>query len=341
MMPLAAKTPPLPRPDRLARAAADTALMAEIRAGLAKPQKELPSRLLYDELGTALFEALTLLPEYGLTRADQRLLEQQAGAIARLLPERVLVTELGSGSGRKTRPLLAAVSRRAPVNYFPIDVSAAALDRCRRELLAEPEQAADSRGIHIVGLEGTYLEKLREAVRRRQPGEAVLVLFLGSTIGNFDRGAAKIFLWRIRSLLRRGDFLLLGADLEKPAAQLLAAYADALGITAAFNLNLLRHLNRDFGGNFALESFRHQARYNAPARRIEMHLVAQIPLHCRAAGLEIELAAGETIWTESSHKFTPAGLRRMAAASGFRPVAEWRDAEWPFCEALWRAEAQS
>jgi L-histidine N-alpha-methyltransferase len=337
--------PAVMEPALEADSPATDGLREEIRHGLLKPQKELPSRLLYDEAGAALFEVITLLPEYGLTRADQGLIQRHAGELAARLPAPVLVAELGSGSGRKTRPLLEALARRGAVRYTPIDISASALRRCRLELLENMERQngahpqAEFHGIHMVGLEGTYLEKLQEAARMREAGEGMLVLFLGSTIGNFDRTAARIFLWRIRGLMRRGDYLLLGADLEKSEASLLAAYDDALGVTAAFNRNLLRHVNRRWGADFDLSAYRHEARYSREQRRIEMHLTATVRQKVRLPGvlLEITLSPGESIWTESSHKFNPAELAMMAGASGFAPVQAWRDEEWPFSENLWQA----
>ena len=179
-----------------------------VRDGLNKPrQRELPSIYLYDEIGSALFEAITFLPEYGLTRADERLLRQYAPAIIEHLPPPVLVTELGSGSGRKTRWLLETLARREPVSYYPIDISPSALAKCELEL-------AGLGAASIVGLETSYLDGLRNVTSRRRPGQTLLVLFLGSTIGNFDRPAADVFLREIRQCLQPGDALLLATDLE-------------------------------------------------------------------------------------------------------------------------------
>lgn len=171
-------------------------------------QRELPSMYLYDELGTALFEAITLLPEYGLTRAEERLLRRHAGDMLEHLPPPVAVVELGSGSGRKTRWILEALADREPVAYFPIDISAAALIKCHQEL-------GNVGAISIVGLEKSYLEGLQEAAVRRRPDQTLLVLFLGSSIGNFDPLAAETFLRDIRRHLKPGDALLLGTDLVK------------------------------------------------------------------------------------------------------------------------------
>ncbi len=317
---------------------ASSGLLTEVCQGLSKQQKELPSRLLYDELGSALFEAITLLPEYGLTRADERLLRTHAEAVIGQLPGPLLVTELGSGTGKKTRPILEALQRRQPVRYFPIDISTSALRRCRQEL--EEVTAAGPQRIHIVGLETDYLNGLREVARQRHAEERLLVLFLGSTIGNFDRPAALAFLRELRGALRQGDALLLGADLEKPEALLLSAYDDALGVTAAFNLNVLGHANRVLGANFDLSAFRHQARYDRRQRRIEMHVLSLREQGVTIAknGFSCHLRRGETIWTEASHKFNPEELNAWARHSGFLPRRQWVDQEWPFAENLWLAD---
>src|SRR5947208_1811204 len=204
----------------------------EVREGLGKPgQKELPSKYLYDELGTALFEAITVLPEYGLTRAGDRLLRRYSPDILERLPPPVVVAELGSGSGRKTRWILEALARREPVTYFPIDLLASALVRCEQGL-------ADLPSISVVGLEAPYLDGIRHASSRRRSDQTLLVLFLGSNIGNFDRPAADVFLLELRQCMKPGDALLLATDLEKPVADLILAYDDPAGVTAAFNLNL-------------------------------------------------------------------------------------------------------
>ncbi|HUI43511.1 MAG TPA: L-histidine N(alpha)-methyltransferase [Terriglobia bacterium] len=316
------------------RAGSRTSFAEEVRAGLTKSgQKELPSKYLYDELGSALFEAIGLLPEYGLTRADERLLSRHASEIVARLPRPVVVAELGSGSGKKTRWILEALSRYQRTTYYPIEISPAALEVCRREL-----GAIDS--VSIVGFEREYLDGLIEAAARRQTGQCLAVLFLGSTIGNFDRPAAVRFLREVRRTLQPGDALLLGTDLEKPVPDLLEAYADALGITAAFNLNLLARLNRELDANFDLARFRHLARYNAEARSVEMHLrsTAAQTVVFGSGGWAVSLAEDETLWTESSHKYAADEVTGMALQAGFRCDAQWIDGEWPFAESLLLAE---
>jgi L-histidine N-alpha-methyltransferase len=307
---------------------------AEVRDGLSrKGQKELPSKYLYDAIGSALFEVISLLPEYGLTRADERLLRHHAAEIVALLPPPIAVAELGSGTGRKTRWLLQTFCRRQPTSYFPIEISSTALAACRRQL-------SDIDSINIVGFEREYLDGLAEVAATRKAGRRILVLFLGSTIGNFDRPAATLFLRAVRRVLSPGDALLLGTDLEKPVSQVLAAYDDPLGITAAFNRNLLARINRELGANFDLDGFDHVARYDSDERRIEMHLRARRTqsVTIARAHLTITLQEGETIWTESSHKYAPEEPLRMARETGFRPVDQWIDQEWPFAENLWLAE---
>src|ERR1700757_5390150 len=212
---------------------------AEVRDGLTRPgQKELPSKYLYDDVGSALFEVISHLPEYGLTRADERLLRRNASDIVDRVPGPVAVAELGSGSGRKTRWLLEAFCRRQRTSYYPVEISHSALVMCQREL-------SDIDAISIVGFEREYLDGLLEVAAYRKQGQRLLVLFLGSTIGNFDRPAGIKFLGEVRRILQPGDSLLLGTDLEKSSVQLLAAYDDELGVTAAFNLNLLARINRE------------------------------------------------------------------------------------------------
>lgn len=306
---------------------------AEVVIGLNQPgQKELPSKYLYDEVGSALFDVICLLPEYGLSRAGMRLLQRHSHEIVSLLPSPVIVAELGSGSGQKTRLLLEALSRRQRVNYYPIDISGSALSRCRQEI-------GQIDNVSIVGFERAYLDGLQEVSARRHEGERILVLFLGSTIGNFDRPAGDQFLREVRAILREGDALLLATDLEKSIAQLLLAYDDPAGVTAAFNMNLLARLNRDLGADFDLKQFRHLARYDESERRVEMHLVSKAwqRIAIREAGFRFYLREGETIWTESSHKYNPDEVIRMGARTGFHCVQQWIDAEWPFAQNLFFA----
>ena len=235
---------------------------SDVRDGLTRPgQKELPSKYLYDEVGSALFEVISHLPEYGLTRADERLLQRHAGEIVARLDAPVAVAELGSGSGKKTRWILEALSRWQRTFYYPVEISKSALVACEREL-------SDIDSISIVGFEREYLDGLVEVAAHRQRNQHLFVLFLGSTIGNFDRLAGIKFLAEVRRILEPGDSLLLGTDLEKSNVQLLKAYDDEIGVTAAFNRNLLARINRELGADFDLTQFVHVARINREARSI-------------------------------------------------------------------------
>src|ERR1700735_2444527 len=306
---------------------------SDVVIGLSQPgQKELPSKYLYDEVGSGLFDVICVLPEYGLSRAGMRTLSRHAGDIVDSLPSPVIVAELGSGSGQKTRLLLEALARKQRVNYYPIDISGSALSRCQQEL-------GQIDRVSIVGFERAYLDGLQEVAARRREGEHLLVLFLGSTIGNFDRPAGDQFLRDVRKVLREGDALLLATDLEKPVPQLLAAYDDAAGVTAAFNKNLLARINRELDGTLDLSRIQHVGRYDEAERRVEMHLRSTVwqRVSLRKARFNFTLRAGETIWTESSHKYNPQEGPRMGERTGYRCAGQWFDTEWPFAQNLFFA----
>ncbi|RZI85678.1 MAG: L-histidine N(alpha)-methyltransferase [Rubrivivax sp.] len=306
------------------------AFATDVYAGLSrKPQKTLPSKYLYDALGSALFEVITQLPEYGLTRADERLVKAHANDVLIRLGAVRTVVELGSGSGRKTRCLLEACARRQPCTYFPIEISASALAQCAREL-------GDIDGIKVLGIEREYLPGLQQVASLRRGESPMLVLFLGSTIGNFGRVEALQFMKDLRAQLRPGDGLLLGTDLVKPMQQLVDAYDDALGITGAFNLNLLVRMNRELGADFDVRRFKHQARFNTGTSAIEMHIESTVAqtVNIPGAGLSVSFEPGETIWTEISRKYTPEEVLEMAAGAGFTSGGQWVDPSWPFAETL-------
>ena len=307
---------------------------ADVRAGLTRPQqKELLSKYLYDDVGSALFEVISFLPEYGLTRADERLLRRHAPDVVEFLPAPVAVAELGSGSGKKTRWILEALCRRQRTSYYPIEISHTALAMCAREL-------GDIDSISILGFEREYLDGLLEVAAQRSHGQHLLVLFLGSTIGNFDRPAGVNFLREVRHILVPGDAMLLGTDLMKSNSQLIAAYDDQLGVTAAFNLNLLARINRELDADFDLSHFKHVARINHEARSVEMHLLSTVQQTVTIPGAEllVEFLEGETICTESSHKYSADEAFQLARESGFVCRAQWIDEEWPFAESLLIAE---
>ncbi|MDZ7637969.1 MAG: L-histidine N(alpha)-methyltransferase [Bryobacterales bacterium] len=312
----------------------DSSFARDVAAGLTHPLlKEISSSWLYDELGSVLFEAITLLPEYGLTRADERVIQRAAPVLAATVGANPFVAELGSGSGKKTRAILSEFLLSGAAGYAPIDVSLSALEGCCAPLAA-------LEGLALHPTVGSYLDGLALALRRREPGQRALLLFLGSTIGNFAREELPGFLTGVRKLLDVGDYFLVGADLEKSPSVLELAYDDPVGVTAAFNKNLLAHLNTAFAGDFDLGLFAHRAVYNLAERRIEMYLesTARQRVTLRDLDLRIALEAGERIRTEFSHKFNLPELRQLATLSGFAPGQEWCDTEWPFAECLWRAE---
>jgi dimethylhistidine N-methyltransferase len=309
-----------------------TSFGRHVRWGFMRPgQKQLSPEYLYDEIGSALFEAITYVPEYGLTRADERLLSTHADEIAAGAGWPALVVEMGSGSGRKMAHLLSAIrSRQTALRYFAVDVCESALIRCEQEL----------GGIcAVTPVRRRFLEGVRDALSERNPGQTALALLVGSTIGNFDRAEADVFLSAVRAELRPGDHLLIGADLVKDKEQLILAYDDPAGVTTAFNKNILCRVNRELGADFDLRRWRHAVRYDDVERRIEMHLesLTQQSVSIPGAACTVHFQQGETIWTESSYKYTTECLDAMARSAGFAPVDCWIDAEWPFAECLWRA----
>ncbi len=293
---------------------------AEVRAGLMQTPRRLPTRYLYDALGSALFDAICELPWYRITRAEMRLLEEHASGIWAAMSPLDRIIELGAGDGRKLAALLSRRPRAAaPARIDLVDVSATALESAERAI-------GSMGGTRVVGHLATYEAGLESASGKAPRGRA-LVLFLGSNIGNFDPPSADALLARIRLSLRPGDALLLGADLVKPEGDLLLAYDDPLGVTAAFNRNLLVRLNRDFGADFDPACFAHRATWNPLQARVEMHLVStrRQAVRIPAAQFEFELQARETIWTESSYKFRRADVARMAERAGFEAMAQWVD----------------
>lgn len=306
---------------------------SDVVVGLSHPgQKELPSKYLYDEVGSALFDVICLLPEYGLSRAGMRTLQLYSPEIVDRIPGPVVVAELGSGSGQKTRWLLEALARRQRVNYYPIDISSSALFRCQQEL-------GQMDMVSLVGFESAYLDGLRKVAERRHAGERLFVLFFGSTIGNFDRPAGDQFLREVRAILQSGDALLLATDLEKPVPVLQLAYDDSLGVTAAFNMNLLARINRELDADFDLSRFRHLVRYDETERRVEMHLhsMAWQRVTIRKANFRFYMQEGETIWTESSHKYDREEVIQMGGRTGYHCEGQWIDSEWPFAQSLFFA----
>ena len=297
-------------------AAARTRMMAtDVRRGLTTTPRRLPPKYFYDAAGSALFERITRLPEYYLTRAEGVILEARGRALMRALRP-VDVVEIGAGTATKIRPLLrAAPSVR---RYVPIDVDPTTTLEAARSLV----RAFPALAVH--GVVGDFERDLRAAPAPIGPR---LVVFFGSTFGNLEPAGRRAFLRHMRSLLGRHGSLLLGVDLMKDTRILEAAYDDAAGVTAAFNRNVLRVINRELGAAFVPEAFRHVARVDETAGRVEMHLVAERAqvVHVRGLDLTVGFAAGDAIWTESSYKFTRSGLAKLLESAGLGITHWWTD----------------
>jgi L-histidine Nalpha-methyltransferase len=294
----------------------------DVLAGLTARPKTLPPKYFYDELGSRLFEAICALPEYYLTRAEAEIFAAHADEIVgRAGLERLV--ELGGGSATKTRYLIEAALRyHDGLDYSSIDISEAALEASSRALRAEYPK------LRVRGYRGEYFEGLRQLAHdERSANGRTLVLFLGSNIGNFDPPEAQRFLQAIHRVLRPDDALLLGTDLKKDRAVLEAAYDDELGVTAAFDLNILARINRELGGQFSLRQFRHRAVYNEAAGRVEMHLESLVDQMVRIEKLDVSIPfrAGEMIHTESSYKFSLDEIDRLANSAGFDLEHSWFD----------------
>jgi L-histidine N-alpha-methyltransferase len=307
---------------------------ADVIRDLRRAPKELQSRYLYDPLGTSLFDAICRLPWYRITRAEAGLLEQHAGDVAAALPlwrEAPTIVELGCGNGEKLDVVLSGVPDVA-VDVHLIDISADALEMAAVRLARRPEVIVSA---HEVPYE-IGLERVGPLLMGRV---GTLVLFLGSNIGNFDRPVAESLLRSIRQALQPGAALLLGTDLVKPRPALLLAYDDPLGVTAAFNKNLLVRINRELAADFDLDAFDHRAIWNDAEHRIEMHLVSRRAQEVRLLGASVRIGfeAGESIWTESSYKYTEAEIAELGRAAGLSIVDQWVDPEAAFALTLFHA----
>lgn len=298
-----------------ARLAPDT-ILAEVLGGLCSPRKTLPAKLFYDDEGCRLFERITQLPEYYPTRTETALLRRIAPDIRQAVPPGAALVEYGASTETKARLLLDGGAFAA---YVPIDVAGNALSALSGRLRAPHPDLA----VHPLTADFLGALALPDAVATMPR----LGFFPGSTIGNLDADAARGFLGRARQDLGDGALFLVGVDLRKDPAILLPAYDDAQGVTAAFNLNLLTRLNRELGTDFDRPAFAHRALWNEAESRIEMHLVSLRPQAVRLADRTIHFAAGETIHTENSHKYTLDGFRTLAEASGWRPRHCWTDPE--------------
>jgi dimethylhistidine N-methyltransferase len=310
--------------------AADPHVIAAVRAGLTSFPKRLPPWLFYDAAGSLLFERITELPEYYLTRVERGIFLSSAAEILDRASEgrRLRIAELGAGSAEKTRLLLKEAQRRqAALVYEPIDVSATALEAARERIERELP------GVTVRPLIADYTHGLK--LEPASEGERRLLLYIGSSIGNFDPEEALALLKGVRGGLSAGDCLLLGVDLVKDESTLLAAYDDAAGVTAAFNLNLLARLNRELGADFVPEDFAHRAVWNPNASRMEMHLesLKRQQVRIGALGLTVDFAAGERIHTENSYKYRPGQAEALLHDAGFAAEACWSDARGWF--AVW------
>jgi len=311
---------------------------SDVEYYLALTPRQLPSRYFYDALGSALFEAICHLPWYGVTRAEQRLLVAHGREILAALDPVAALVELGPGNGGKLAILLDHVGdlqTGRSLTAHLIDVSPAALAAARSTLGSRV-------GLTVVTHQATYedgLETFAQRARARSSTGRTLIVFLGSNIGNFDPPGAAEFLRTLRGALTCGDALLLGADLVKSPRDLILAYDDPLGVTAAFNRNLLVRVNRELGGDFDVDGFTHRAVWNEEARRVEMQLVSARRQRVRvpASRLDITFEPGEAIWTESSYKYRPNGVLEMLAHAGFAPIAQWIDDADGFALSLVRA----
>lgn len=317
---------------------ADHSVVAEVRRGLSGHPKRLPPWLFYDAAGSRLFDEITTRPEYYVTRTERAILREHADTmIARAAGKaRLRVTELGAGSADKTRLLLkAAVAHQGLVVYEPLDVSASALDLAKERIEREiVEVVVAPRVMDYTQGNGHGLE-----LPRMEADEQRLVLYIGSSIGNFEPQDALRLLRHVRAGLNPGDGLLLGVDLKKDISTLLAAYDDVGGVTSDFNLNLLERLNRDLGAEFYLESFEHRAVWNEAESRIEMHLVSRVAqrVWLGLVGWEVEFAEGETIHTENSYKYRPGQAEALLAEAGFAKAESWTDERGWFEVCLGRA----
>jgi dimethylhistidine N-methyltransferase len=305
----------------------------DVRTGLTSAAKKLPPKYLYDELGSQLFEAICLVPEYYPTRAENEILELHSDEIVASIEGRKTLLEMGSGSASKTRCIIEAILKQQPELLFvAVDISVTALENSSRVLLQSYP------ALRIEGYAGDYYDGL-EALHDRPEGTRTLALFLGSNIGNFDEDESHRFLRAMRRILRAGDGLLLGADLKKDPAVLEAAYDDALGVTAAFNLNLLVRINRELDGNFDVHHFRHYTVFNESAGRIESYIESLREQNVRIEKLEMDVhfAEGERIHTENSYKYDLEGLAQMAAMNGFALTRTWLDRKEQFSSNLFVA----
>ncbi len=300
--------------------AAGSPFAADVLKGLKATPKTVSPKYFYDDAGCALFERITELPDYYLTRCELRILENNAAQMAELIPPGAALVEFGSGSSRKTRILLAAAPQLAA--YVPVDICGGMLEQEAADLRKEFPK------LNVVPVAADFTKPfdLPADVPARRVG-----FFPGSTIGNFEPHEAAAFLRHAAHILGQGAILIVGIDLVKEPAILNAAYNDAAGITEAFNFNLLVRVNRELHGKFDLDSFEHHAFYNRERQRIEMHLASSKRQKVKVAGETIDFRAGETIHTENSYKYSPDTFGALARGTGWTPLTAWTDPDHYFC----------
>ena len=304
---------PRPQPQ-----SADTsAFEDDVLAGLRTTPKRVPAKYFYDGAGSQLFERITELPEYYPTRCEMRILRDHAGDIAKLIPQGAALVELGSGSNKKVRIVLRAARKLAA--YVPVDICGEMLEQEAAELRLDFPQ------LKVLPVRADITHQF-ELPAQAKAAPVRVGFFPGSTIGNFEPFEAAAFLRNAAHILGPGATLIIGADLIKPADVLNAAYNDAAGVTAKFNLNLLVRINRELGATFKLDTFEHHAFYNRERHRIEMHLASLKRQKVKVAGETIEFRAGETIHTENSYKYSIASLGALARGAGWQPAGVWTDA---------------
>jgi dimethylhistidine N-methyltransferase len=296
-------------------------LRGDVLSGLAQPRKALAPKYFYDARGSELFEAICGLPEYYPTRTELAMMQTSAAEMARLLGPQCLLIEYGAGSGRKTRVLIEAM---APAAYVAIDISRTALQQCAGEM------AAAYPAVRVAAVCADYSRPMQLPTIEGLTERRRVIYFPGSTIGNFTRTEALAFLRHAHAVAGPGGAMLVGVDLKKDPARLHAAYNDAQGITAAFNLNLLKRINRELDGNFDVAAFEHHAFYDVNEGRVEMHLRSLRDQHVSVAGRAFHFAAGETIHTENSCKYSVAEFQQLAREAGLAVEHCWTDAEQLF-----------
>ena len=309
-----------------------SAFRADVLAGLRAAPKRLPPKYFYDGVGSLLFERITELPEYYPTRCEMQILRKHAPDIAKLVPQGAALVEFGSGSSKKARILLRAL--RPLAAYVPVDICGEMIEQEALEL------RPDFRGLKVLPVTADITQNFPLP----QPARAAPVrvgFFPGSTIGNFEPHEAAAFLRNADRILGAGATLIVGVDLIKPVEVLNAAYNDAAGITAKFNLNLLVRINRELGGTFKLDTFEHHAFYNRERHRIEMHLASLKRQKVKVAGETIDFRAGETIHTENSYKYSIESLGALARGAGWQPAAVWTDERQYFSIQAFTLAAQS